>query len=182
MLLTDLLLFSLWLMIQPRTPMRCALLHQLTTKKMTHRHTHRPIWWRQFFIWESVLPGASSWQPRSESPSGQGQRDEHLLLETSSDHSGGRAAITPEAVSHNMCDAHMHVPLLHSRQLPRTWRRIILVAKRNQSKPTVPDDECSLSLCLAQYHSFWPWMLPSSWNVASAVEKPNYHLISFGLI
>lgn len=92
---------------------------------------------------------------------GQGQRDKHLLLETS-DHSGGRAAMTPEAVSHNMCDAHMHVPFLHSRKLPRTWRRIILVAKRNQSKPTVPDDECSLSLCLAQYHSFWPRMLPSS--------------------
>lgn len=112
--------------------------------------------------------------------SGQGQRDEHLLLETSSGHTWGRAAMTPEAVSHSVCDAHMYVPLLHSRQLPHTWRRTILVAKRNQSKPAVPGDECSLSLCLVQYHSFWPWMLPRALEMWP-VQWRNQIIISFHL-
>lgn len=41
-----------------------ALLRQLETKKMSHRHAHKLIWWRQFSYWDSLFPVVPSWQPQ----------------------------------------------------------------------------------------------------------------------
>lgn len=38
----------------------CPLRQQLAIKKMFHRHSHRSIWWRQFFNWISVFQSDSS--------------------------------------------------------------------------------------------------------------------------